>query len=91
MSATSSLDPTVMLASESAELLRNLEADAPSRVLRERAADLWLYRSRTCALLRLAHEEKSFRFRHPRRSFCAARPDHRPGGAECGGDGATGH
>jgi hypothetical protein len=52
MSTTPSLEPTAMLASGSAELLRSLEADAASPELRKRAADLWLYRSRTAALLR---------------------------------------
>jgi hypothetical protein len=52
MSTTPSLEATAMLASGSAELLRSLEADAASPELRKRAADLWLYRSRTAALLR---------------------------------------
>jgi hypothetical protein len=41
-----------MLASEPAELLRSLEADAPFPELRARAAELWIYRPRTTALLR---------------------------------------
>ena len=52
MSSTPLMEPTAMLASEAAELQRSLDADAPSFELRKRAADLWLYRSRTCALLR---------------------------------------
>jgi hypothetical protein len=52
VSAIPLLDPTAALASESAERLRNAEADSPYGELRERAAELWLYRSRTAALLR---------------------------------------
>jgi hypothetical protein len=52
MSSIPSLDPTAMLASELAELRHNTEADSPCRELRQRAAELWLYRSRTAALLR---------------------------------------
>ena len=53
MSTTPSLDPFALLVSESAELLRNSEADMPAtNPLPERTAELWLYRSRTTALLR---------------------------------------
>jgi hypothetical protein len=52
VSGISSLDPTAMLASGPAELRHNSEADSLCSALRERAAELWLYRSRTTALLR---------------------------------------
>lgn len=52
MSSIPSLNPTAMLASPSAELRYTAEADSTCRELRERAAELWLYRSRTAALLR---------------------------------------
>ena len=53
MSAIPSPDPSAVLASRSADLLPDSEADPPStNPLPERAAERWLYRSRTTALLR---------------------------------------
>ena len=52
MSAIPSLDPSLRLASEPAELLRDSQAVAFPQPVSERAADIWLYRSRTAALLR---------------------------------------
>ena len=52
MSAIPSLDPSILLAAEPAELLRTSEAVAFPHPISERAADIWLYRSRTAALLR---------------------------------------
>jgi hypothetical protein len=53
MSSALFLEPAATLASESAELLRNSEADAFSaNPLSMRAAEPWLHRSRTAAQLR---------------------------------------
>src|SRR5260370_30342836 len=51
MSSAPSLDPSSMLAVESGEMLCDSEAVGPPRSP-ERAAELWLDRSRTTALLR---------------------------------------
>jgi hypothetical protein len=52
VSAIPPLDPSTPLTSECAELLRSPEAVAFPRSVSGRAPDLWLYRSRTAALLR---------------------------------------
>jgi len=52
MSTTPSLDPSALLGAGSGELLRAQETATLSQPAPDRAAELWLYRARTTALLR---------------------------------------